>query len=163
MIVKNPRSKAVRNAFIGAGVLLVLLVGGGVAYTYFLGPDGTQPGAVAAPAAAPEPKFTPSKPAANAPESAAVQTVTTPVAPGANASVAVKTNAGSTCKISVVYNGVASTDSGLADKKADEYGTVSWAWTVGSTAPIGTWPVNITCSYNGKTAIVRADLVVAKS
>ncbi len=164
MIVKNPRSKVLRNSVISAGILLVLIISGGVAYTYFYGPDGSQ-AATVAPQSAGEPNtaFKPSKPAANAVESAAIQTITSPVAPGANTSVTVKTNPTSSCKISVVYNGVASTDSGLAPKAANEYGTVSWTWTVANTVPIGTWPVNITCEYHTRSAFVRAELVVAKA
>lgn len=163
MRVIQPRSKAARNTGIGVVVLLVLLVGGGVAYTYFFGPDGTQPGAtVAAPFAAPQSAVKASKPADNAVESVAVQTLSSPVAPGSNTSIAVKTVAGSTCKILVVYANAASTDSGLAPKTADEYGTVGWSWTVGGMVPLGSWPVTVECTYHGRSAVVKADLVVDK-
>jgi hypothetical protein len=164
VVVRNPRSKWLRNSLISAGVLLVLMIGGGVAYTYFYGPDGSD-AAIPKPTtdtAEPNTPFTPRKPAANAVESASVQTLTTPIPPGANASISVKTNPTSTCKISVVYNGAASTDSGLAPKVADDYGTVTWTWTVADTVPLGTYPVNVTCEYNTRSAVTRGELVVAK-
>ncbi len=163
MIVKNPRSKALRNSLISAGVLLVVLVAGGAAYTYFLGPDGSQSAASVAPVATPEVNIKPTKPADNAVESAAVQTLTTPAPLGSNVSISVKTVAGSDCKIAVVYGTVTSTDSGLTPKKADEYGVVTWAWTVGNTVPVGKWPVNVECAFHGRSAVVRGDLEVVKS
>jgi hypothetical protein len=156
--------KPVRNALISALVLLVLFVGGGVAYTLVTGLNGDQnASAVAIPAAlAPEPVIKPTQPSVNAKESAAVQMVTSPIAPGSNASLNVKTNSGSTCTISVIYNNIASTDSGLGNKTADDFGTVSWTWTVGSSVPLGTWPAKVTCAYHGRTAVVVANLQVTK-
>lgn len=165
MIIINPRRKTARNVGISVVVLLLLLVGGGVGYTYFLGPDASQNAAAEAPppASPTSPLFTPSKPAANARVGASVQTLTSPVVPGSNASISVKTNAGSKCTVSVIYDKAASTDSGLAPKAADEYGTVTWTWTVDKTAALGTWPVNVTCVYNTKSAVVRGDLQVIKA
>lgn len=154
--------RAVRNTIIGIVVLLVVLVGGGFAYTYFLGPEGAE-------SAVPEEETTitaaaqpvePRKPAANARPSASIQSLTSPVAPGANASVIARTVPGSKCTVKVEYGGVASTDSGLAPKPADEFGTVTWTWTVGKSVPLGTWPVTITCAYNDKPAVVKGELLV---
>jgi hypothetical protein len=72
----------------------------------------------------------------------------------------VKTNATSECTIVVEYNEVPSTDSGLKPKKADDYGIVSWTWTVEETVPVGKWPVEVVCAYNDQTAMVRGNLVV---
>lgn len=155
-------SKTARNTAISIVVLLVLFVGGGVGYTYFLGAQDTPPTAATAPVVPTDAPIKPVKPAANAPESAAVQTLTSPVSAGSNASISVKTNAGSKCTIAVVYGSVASTDSGLAAKVADEYGVVNWSWTVEDGAPLGTWPVKVTCVYNGKTGFVQGDLQVVK-
>jgi hypothetical protein len=164
VIVKNPRSKTGRNALISAGVLLVLLVGGGVGYTYFVGPDATQSSAGnTAPQVSEEQVIKATKPAANAKESASVQSILSPVEPGANSSIIVKTNAGSKCTITVVYDTVASKDSGLGPKVADEFGNVSWTWTVEPAVPVGTWPVTVTCVYNTRSAVVKADLVVTKA
>ncbi len=163
MIIINPRPKTARNIGISVVVLLVLAVGGGAAYTYFLGPENLQSAEpVAAPVSPSSPLFTPSKPAANAKVGASVQTLTSPVAPGSNASISVKTNAGSKCTIVVIYDKAVSTDSGLAPKVADEYGTVSWTWTVEKTAALGKWPVKVTCVFNTQSAVVQGDLEVVK-
>lgn len=154
--------KTVRNIAISTVVLLVLVVGGGVAYTWYVGQDeAANTAAIPAPVApTPAPVVKPTKPAADAKQSAAVQMLTSPVAPGENASIMVKTNATSECTITVEYNKIPSTDSGLKPKTADEFGIVSWTWTVEETVPIGKWPVDVVCAYNDQTAMVRGTLVV---
>lgn len=156
--------KSVRNGAIGVVVLLVLLVGGGIAYTYYFGPEG---GTAAAPAPAVVKTETtplkPTAPTANAKEGAAVQSVTSPVVPGSNVILTVRTNATSKCTIVVAYNNVPSKDSGLVPKTADQYGMVTWSWTVESTVPLGKWPATITCVYNGRSAVVVADIEVSKT
>jgi hypothetical protein len=160
--VKVPKS--VRNAFISIFVLLFLFVGAGVAYTWYSGQSGGATQAIAATPAADttQPLIKPRKPAANAKESVAIESLTTPVAPGANSSLIVRTLPTSKCTISVVYNNVASTDSGLVAKVADDYGNVSWSWTVSDSTPVGHAPVTVTCAYNGQSAVVQGDLVVTK-
>lgn len=160
--VRIPRP--VRNALISSGVLLALFIVAGVVYVFVVGRSSAlDTKAVALPVAVPaRQEIKPTQPAKNAVESAAVELITSPVALGSNASISVKTNAKSSCTISVVYNNVASTDSGLGPKIADEYGTISWTWTVSKTASVGTWPVKVTCVYNGRSAVVQADLQVTK-
>lgn len=155
--------KAVTYTAITVILLLLFIVVGGAAYTYFLGPDASQ-------APAPKPLVTkssalppPSKPSPNIPASASVQSLTSPITPGANASITVRTVATASCTIEVVYGGKKSTDSGLVKRVADDYGMVTWAWTVDADAPLGTAPVNVYCTYNGKSAYVRGDLVVEKA
>lgn len=161
-IDKTKVLKTLRNVIISAVVLLVLVVGGGVAYTWYVGQDeAANIAAVPAPVeTTPAPAIKPTKPAADAKQSAAVQMLTSPVVPGENASIMVKTNAESECTITVEYNEVPSTDSGLKPKKADDFGIVSWAWTVEETAPVGKWPVDVVCAFNDQTAMVRGNLVV---
>lgn len=154
--------RTLRNVAISAVVLLVLVVGGGVAYTWYVGQDEAA-NTVAIPAPvepAPTQAIKPTKPAADAKQSAAVQMLSSPVVPGENASITVKTNAESECTIKVEYNKVPSADSGLKPKTADDFGIVSWTWTVEETAPVGTWPVDVVCAFNDQTAMVRGDLVV---
>jgi len=155
--------KTIRNILISIVALVVLVVGGGVAYTWYVGKYETAPStAIAAPAApAPAPVVTPTKPAPNAKESASIQMLSSPVLPGANATITVKTNAGSKCTIAVVYDKTPSADSGLSQKVADEFGIVSWTWTVEPTVALGKWPVKITCLYNDQSAVVQGDLVVS--
>ncbi len=157
-----PRS--LRNGLISAVVLLVLIAGGGATYTWYMDQHTVLHPTAAAANSDSIPAFAkPVTPAANARVGASVETLTSPVAPGDNASVTVRTLASASCKISVVYKNVASTDSGLSQKTADEYGTVSWTWSVGKSVPLGTWPVNVTCARNGKSGYVRGDLQVAKA
>lgn len=153
----------VRNTVISVVSLAVLLVGGGVAYTWYVGQDeAANSTAIAAPVdpIPSAPVIKAPKPGANVPVSAAVRMISSPVAPGENASITVNTLPGVDCSVEVKYNEVKSTDSGLKLKKADEYGNVSWTWTVEEYVPVGTWPVNVTCVSKDKSAVVRGDLVV---
>jgi len=93
---------------------------------------------------------------------AAREYLTSPVSPGTNAMINIKTLGTAKCTIKIVYGGVASTDSGLQDKIADEYGNVSWSWTVPSEAPEGTWPIDMYCYFRDKSAYLRESLVVKK-
>ena len=154
----------VRNVTIAIVMLLLFFVVGGAAYTYYLGPDQSQQ-AVAPPPAprdTTKPLIKPTKPAPDAKVGASVQMLTSPVAPGENTSITVRTLAGAKCTISVVYDKTPSADDGLKPKVADEYGAVSWTWTVEENAPLGTWPVNVTCANAVNSGMVRGDLVVAK-
>lgn len=161
--MKQRMLKLARNILISVVVLLVLCVGGGVAYTWYEGQQG--PVAAITPVASQpvpaEPVMRPPQLSPNAAESAAVQMLTSPVAPGTKASVTVKTNPVSQCTIVVEYDKKPSTDPNLVTQTADAYGIVSWSWTVPSTAPLGTWPVKITCTANKKAAFVQGDLEVA--
>lgn len=85
-----------------------------------------------------------------------------PVKAGSNTTISVKTTPKATCSISVVYAGAASTDSGLAPKKADAYGEASWTWTVGASVPAGSWPVKVTCTYKAKSGVVQQSLQVTR-
>jgi hypothetical protein len=156
--------KTVRNTVIGVVLLLVLLIGAGVGYTFFFGPTGKEAADTQSTTPAPSPSALPkaSKPAADAPVGVSVSSLLSPVAPGSNTSVSIRTLPEAKCKIVVVYNNVPAVDSGLAPKAADEFGTASWTWKVSAAAPEGTWPVNITCERNGKSGFVRGDLVVSK-
>lgn len=161
---KSRMFRLIRNIVISFVALLILLVVAGVAYTWYMGQNSSvntsntiNPVKIMAP-----PSTTPTSLAANAKEGASIQAITSPLAPGSNASITVKTNQYSKCTITVVYNKVPSTDSGLVAKTADEYGIATWSWTVESTAPIGKWPVTVTCIWNKQSAVVVGDLVVAK-
>lgn len=145
-------------------VLLVILVGAGVVYTWWIGQNDIKSNSVVIDSAeSTKPSIIkPTKPAANAKLGVAIQMLTTPVVPGLNASVTAKTNTDSKCSIQVLYNEVASRDSGLTPKIADDYGMVSWTWTVESNVPLGKWPVKIACALGSKSAVVVGDLVVAR-
>lgn len=153
----------IRNIAISALVLLLFFVGAGIAYVLV---SGGQNGAKTEQIpTAPSPDtgiIKPHQPAPNAPESAGLESVFTPVKIGQNTSMTVKTLPGSTCSITFTYNNVAGKDSGLVAKKADEYGSVSWSWTIGSSVPVGKWPAKVTCVHNKKSAVVVGNIEVTR-
>ena len=150
-----------RNIAIAFGVLLVLAVGAGVAYTWYMGQFTTPPAALVEET---ETKvytqIKPTEQAENVPQGVSVQSLTSPIVPGENALVMIKTNPNSLCKIKVEYNKIPSTDSGLTEKTSNEFGMVTWAWTVEATVPEGKWPVMVTCARGEKSGVVIGDLVV---
>ena len=141
--------------------MLIIAVLAGVAYVYFSGKTPAKPASADKPADI-YPAIKPKVPSPSAPASAAIESLLTPVSLGSNTSVSVKTVPTAKCTISVTYNEVPSKDSGLSPKTADVYGNVVWSWTVEKTAPLGTWPVKVTCVYNKKSAVVIGNLQVVK-
>jgi hypothetical protein len=144
-------------------VILVLLVGAGILYVLLadqtpMAPPKTKSSGLYSGQGLPKPQA----PAANAKAFAAVQEVVSPVQQGQNSSVSIQTVPSSVCNISVLYKGKASKDSGLAPKTADAYGNVTWAWTIDSSVPIGTWPITVTCVYHGRSAIVDTSVQVVE-
>jgi hypothetical protein len=149
-------------------VVLVLLVSAGLAYTWWM---GQQP----APAVAVVEEVGDVRPATvtartmppDAPVGVSRQMLTTPVLPGENASLTIKTNPAATCDITVTYGELGeteskSTDSGLTPKVADQYGMVTWTWTVESLRPSGTFPVETTCANEENSGYLRVDLTVGR-
>lgn len=162
-MARMPRS--VRRTFTSIVVMLILIVAGGIAYVYYADrntPKKTTADTTAASYQAPSiPK--PHAPQPTAAEQAAVESVYSPVAIGQNTSITIQTNIGSTCTIAVTYNNVPAKDSGLAPKHADDWGNVTWAWTINSSVPVGNWPIKVLCTYtNGKTAMVESAIQVTK-
>jgi hypothetical protein len=162
-ILQSRAVKLIRNAAISMLVLLILVVGAGVAYTWYMGQtDIENTSAVAEPVEyEPVKVVEPPKPAPNAKVGASVQTLTSPVKPGDNTSLTVKSTPGASCVITVVYDKTPSTDSGLKPQVADGFGIATWAWTVEPSAPLGTWPMKVTCTYLEQSAVVQADLSIA--
>lgn len=142
-------------------MLIVIFVGAGIGYTWYMGQNTTPEVATVVENTPAGPVIAkPTKPAENTPESASVQSLVSPVLPGSNSTITVRTKPDSICKISVIYDKTASIDSGLYNKTADEYGMVSWSWTIEESAPLGKWPVSVICAYHEKTAVVVGDLKV---
>jgi hypothetical protein len=156
--------KTARNTLIAIVSMLAIFLVAGVAYVYFSGKKPYQPPkADKKPATVEAQPFpAPKKPSPNAKAGVAVNALISPVSRGANTSITIQTNATSKCTITAVYNGVASHDSGLTPKTANDYGIVIWTWTVDKTAPVGTWPVTVTCVYNGRSGVVIGNLEVTK-
>jgi hypothetical protein len=149
--------RTIRNVALSMVVLAIIFAGAGVVYVLLTGGPSTEASAEK-PQTAPAPDTSlpkPTKPGPNAPESAGIQSLFTPVKIGSNTSMSVKTLPGSTCTISFIYNNTASKDSGLAQKIANDYGSVTWAWTISGDVPIGTWPAK-------KSAVVIGNVQVTK-
>lgn len=147
-----------------AVILLVVTAAAGVGYVWYIG-QSEDPAAIQKPAQATGGARISERPKIpnDAAIGASVQSITSPVIPGSNASVTVKTNPEATCAISVTYGGAKAVDSGLTEKLADEYGIVSWAWSLPANTPLGNWPVDITCKNVKNEAFVRNDLKVVKT
>ena len=153
----------IQNIGISIMVLLILVLGAGVVYTWYMGQDTSsaapppEPVVSAVPPSAAKSRI----PGPDAKASASIQQLTSPVAPGDTVDVYVRSNPTATCKIAVEYNKVPSTDAGLIEKATDEFGMVGWKWTVEKTTPHGKWPVTVTCSLDEqRTAVVVGDLLV---
>lgn len=150
-------SRYVRNSVISFVALVLLLLLLGVAYVRFSSSDANvKPAKITTGGDTAPAVFKPTPPNPNTPESAAVESITSPAAAGSNVALLVRTKPTSSCTISVVYNNIASTDSGLTAKTADAYGTISWTWTIGKTVAPGPGKATVTCAFNRKTAVVEA-------
>ena len=163
MVNRKRIGRFVRNIVITIIVMIIVFVVAGVAYVWISAHTQPPVSTVAPPDTTPAPTIKHVEASANVPESASVQSLSSTVAPGSNAMVTVKTNPGSWCTITVIYDKTSSNDSGLKGKTADEFGSISWTWTVGASTPIGKWPVTITCLRNKLSAVVIGDLVVQNS
>ncbi len=161
----TPALRRARNIAVGTVTILVILIAAGIGYTWYMGENAAEnsqafavPGEVST-----QSKVKLSKPDPTSKVGASIQSLTSPVVPGSNASVMIRTNPGATCVISVEYDKVPSKDSGLSQKTADEYGAVEWAWTIEASAPVGKWPVTMTCANQKNSAMTRGELEVVKT
>jgi hypothetical protein len=80
-----------------------------------------------------------------------IVSITSPVSPGHNATLVAKTAPGASCSIAVYYKSGPSTAQGLYPKTADNSGSVSWTWMVGTRTTPGSWRIVVTASLGGKT------------
>jgi hypothetical protein len=156
--------RTLRNIVLSIIALAVVFVGAGAAYVLYTGRTSSE--AKAEPVApSPSPGAAipiPHKPGPNAPESASVESLSSPVKTGQNTSMTVRTLPNSVCTATFTYNNIVSKDSGLVQKNADDYGNVTWAWTISGDVPAGKWPAKVMCTYNKKSAMVIGDVEVTK-
>jgi hypothetical protein len=157
--------RVVRNILISTIVLAVLVVGAGVAYTWYM---SRQP--VSNLEAAPEPQslapiITPKKSNPNAKVGVSIESLSTPIPPGGEGSLIIKTNPDASCDIVITHkNTPPAKDTKVADDRlstqiADEFGVVNWTWNNPMT-PVGAWKVKVTCTLGEHSGVVQADLVV---
>lgn len=148
---------------VSSAVLFVLIVLGGFTYTFFMDKQAQPTSAIAKSSAPTELSIKPTKPAPNNAVGASVESISSLVYAGTQASLSVKTTPGATCIVAILYyKTTPATDSGLTPQIADDFGTATWNWTVSPAAPLGLWPVNVTCSYHGKSAVVQTQLDISK-
>lgn len=158
--IKKSTSRALA---VGVALFCATLIAG-IIYTYYI--DGhSEPTSAIEPAApitsTTEPFQNHPKPPANAAVGVSVQAFSSLVNIGDEASISISTTPGATCKIQVLYDKVPAMDPGLKQQVADDFGSVTWDWTVGPATPSGMWPVNITCARNGHSGFVQASLDVS--
>ena len=157
---REQRKKSIRKSATTFMVLAVIFGAAGIGYTWYMGKNKLASANQPAPVYTPRAVIQPPKIASDAPVGAAVQYATPEAKPGENVSVTVRTNPEADCQILVLYNKVKAVDSGLAPKAADEFGVVSWSWTISPSAPIGTWPAEVTCKNKIHSAVVKADIAI---
>lgn len=163
MYIHFPR--AVRNTVLSGIALVMLVLAAGVVYVFMndkANGSGALAGTTQVSAQVSAGAIKPQPPSPAAPEGVYVEFITTPVKAGSVANVAVRTNPTSICTATVTYKAIVSHDPGLGPQSASDFGDVSWTWTVDPAAPSGTWPVDITCTYHGRSGVVRADLTVTR-
>ena len=155
--------RPLRKIVIVGSVLVVLFLIAGTIYVYLADRSAKPlPAARSANVQTNSPIPKPVIPGVNDPEGVSLDALTTPVTSGSVASMSVQTLPDSTCTINVSYNGVLSKAAGLVPEPSNAYGSVSWTWTVDSNAPVGTWPVNVTCAFHGRTGVYIGNLQVTK-
>lgn len=142
-------------------ILSILAVGAGMSYTWYMGKQKPDVAAMQpAPVSHGPAVFKPPKVASDAKIGTAIQMNTTEAKVGDNASMSVRTNPEADCTIVVKYGAVIAKDSGLITKQADEYGIVSWSWTVAAGTPPGKSSVEVTCKNKKYSSVVIGDMVV---
>jgi len=160
-VVKPNRRKTVKNGLISIIVLLALTFVGSSAYVYYI--DLHNKPAVATATVDTSKQLHPIvavKQDPNAPVGVAIEVISSPIPRGGEALASVKSYPNATCVIKVMYNNVASTETGLESKVADDFGVVSWSWNVSGAVPIGSWPVDITCAHHSKSGYVQGSILI---
>lgn len=148
---------------LAATVLLIMLLGSGVLYTFVTGRSATKEAQDTTTSSRPTGQATlgaPRTPAADAPASVAVQSMTTPAVKGGTVSMTIKSVPTAVCKPTIRYNGKQATVPEFTEQIADAYGIVTWSWVVARDTPSGRWPIAVTCVYNNRSAVGGPDLVV---
>lgn len=163
--MKKRYIKTALKIILSAVFLLLIIVAIGIAYIKYSG-ENESVSPTSPPTSAEAPVIKPPKISPKAKESAVIETISSPVKRGSSsASINVRTNPNSKCKIEVNYkdkdgNSIQYKRYSLMEKKADEYGVISWEWPMAGSALPGTWKVKVTCVYNKKSAVVIGDMTV---
>ena len=71
---------------------------------------------------------------------------TSPVARGGTATVKIATSPNATCSITVTYGASGPAKApGLEPRAADDFGALTWSWTVAPATAPGTYPIDVLC------------------
>lgn len=161
--------KTFRNLSIGV-LTLGLLIGG--VYVALLWLNKPKVASEAAPDAtnSANPSFlTPHKPPKDIAIGSSIQSISSPIAPGSNASLTLRTTESAVCTIKVLRLDTEMrevqhvTDSGLGEKTADDFGIVTWTWTMPADAAIAKWQADINCTRDSKSTRSIGEIIVAKA
>jgi hypothetical protein len=95
----------------------------------------------------------------NPPLTLEIKSLTSPVLQGASVTLVVKTDAGArvSAKMTVPAGQTAPT---LGDKTAGRNGEVTFTWKVAKTLPAGSYAIQVSGAYEGKTASQSTNLIV---
>lgn len=167
---KKRYARLLRNVVIGIAILAVLIGGTYAALLWFNNPQAAL--TVKEPDATNQqnPSFmTPHKPPKDVAIGSSIQSISSPIAPGNNASLTLRTTESAVCTIKVVRIDAAMrevqrvSDSGLSDKEADDFGVVTWTWTMPADAVIAKWQADITCTRDSKSTRSIGEIEVQKA
>lgn len=155
-------AKRVVKIVVVCAVLLTAMVAAGAGYVYYTGRNSPVPAPASVPSSPPpaQPFMKPTPPSENVPASVATQSMTPVVAPGGTAELTIRTVPTAVCSIGLSYNSQPVTNPAFVNQTADPYGIVMWRWQVDSTAPRGTWPTQVKCTYRDRSAMGGANLVI---
>ena len=161
--------RRIRTMALVVGALTVVIGGSFAALLWLMKPQPVKPPVATTSAQEKAPDLTSQKFAADVPIGSAVQSITSPITPGSNASVTIRTTERAVCTIKVVrldpYNKELArvADSGLSDKTADEFGMVTWTWTMPENAVIATWKADMFCQRDSKSTRSVGEIIVQKN
>lgn len=159
---RQQRKRTIQRIIVSVSILLILFVGGAIAYVWYMGQHPVQIEQKKIDTTPNAPVLKANQMPADAVVGIVQQTFSATVTQGSNASLSIKTNPKAACQISVKVNNTVLPDTGLVPKVADEFGIVNWSWTVPKNVLIGTWPVEVTCANEKKSAYFRAMLEVTR-
>lgn len=94
------------------------------------------------------------------PVGVSIQSLSAPLRAGQNASLTIKTLPTAACSVKVTYKDQESKDAGLIPKNADDFGAVTWTWTVEVSRPSGKWPVEVMCAHGKMSGYVKTELEI---
>ncbi len=89
-----------------------------------------------------------------------VVSLTSPVSPGSTAKLTIKTSPGAACSIEVRYKSGPSHAAGLGEQTANDQGSVTWRWKVGTSTTPGTWRIVVSAAANGDKTSLELPLEV---